>query len=248
MKPSERQARIAELIGQEGEVSVEELCHRFDVSGETIRRDLKQLSETGRIFKVHGGARPAKLAIEPRFADRLQQEADGKRCIASKLPGLMEAGDTLFIDTGSTTLACVGDLASIDGITVITNSVGIAEGLAGRSGNCRVYLLGGEFSADAAETVGPMAIAQIGQFQADHAVLTVAALDAEAGAMDASFEEASVARAMIAQSRHTILLATASKFGRRAAYKICDTADIGTLVTDGTAAADAFRQKGVNVL
>jgi DeoR/GlpR family transcriptional regulator of sugar metabolism len=95
-----------------------------------------------------------------------------------------------------------------------------------------VHVVGGTWHAGNAETVGPLAIEQIGRFQADHAVLGVAALDAEAGAMDADFDEAQIARAMIDRARHLIVLAHGEKFGRRAAYRVCRLDEIDVLVSD----------------
>jgi DeoR/GlpR family transcriptional regulator of sugar metabolism len=95
-----------------------------------------------------------------------------------------------------------------------------------------VHVLGGTWAAANGETVGPLAIEQIGRFQADHAVLGIAAIDAEAGAMDADFDEAQVARAMIDHARQVIVLAHGQKFGRRAAYRVCRLDQIDVLVSD----------------
>jgi DeoR family glycerol-3-phosphate regulon repressor len=93
-------------------------------------------------------------------------------------------------------------------------------------------MVGGTWHAGNGETVGPLAIAQIARFQADHAVIGVAAIDADGGAMDADFDEAQIARAMIDHARHVIVLAHAAKFGRRAAYGVCRLDEIDVLVSD----------------
>lgn len=232
MKPRQRQAQIAEIIGQEGLASVEVLASRFDVSSETIRRDLTQLAEKGVIRKVHGGARRLRLHSEGSFQQRLTESADAKRIIARKLVDLVEPGDTIFIDTGSTTLICAEALAEIPGLTVITNSIRIAQVFGASEGGHSVYLLGGTFSADNGETVGPLVLDQIGSFQADHAILTVAALDGSVGAMDSNFDEAQVARAMIDNARHVFVVASAGKFDRKAAFKVCPLEEIDALVAD----------------
>jgi DeoR family transcriptional regulator, glycerol-3-phosphate regulon repressor len=94
-----------------------------------------------------------------------------------------------------------------------------------------VFLIGGRYGSDNRETLGAMAIAQLDLFRADRAVLTVAAIDAD-GVMDADFEEAQVARAMIDRARHTIVVADGSKFERTAAFKVCDLGDIDMLISD----------------
>jgi len=232
MKPHARQIRIAEIIGREGEVSVEDMASRFEVSAETIRRDLALLVESGQAQKVHGGARRARLIVEGSFAERLDRQATAKNRIGRRLADAVEPGETLFIDTGSTTLAAAEFLAAIPQLTVITNSCRLAERLAQGGSDAAIYLLGGRYHGDNAETTGPGAIEQIGAFQADRAVLTVAAVLPDVGVMDASFEEAQVARAMIANARTLTVLADHTKFGRRAAFSVCKCGDIDHLVTD----------------
>jgi len=233
MKPKQRQSEIAALIGRDGQVSVDALAERFDVSTETIRRDLGLLAEAGVVQKVHGGAKRPRLQSESSFQQRMTENAEGKRTIAGKLAGIVERGDTLFIDTGSTTLACAEELAPTGGMTVITNSLRIAQVFGAVGLENAVYLLGGSYSNDNAETSGPLAIAQIEAFQADYAVLTVAAIDSRAGVMDANFDEAQVARAMIGRSRNVVVVADATKFDRRAAFQVCALSDVDLLVSDG---------------
>ncbi len=232
MKPKQRQSQIAAIIGRDGQVSVEQLAARFDVSTETIRRDLGLLAEAGVIQKVHGGAKRPRMQSESSFQQRMVENAEGKRTIARKLADIVERGDTLFIDTGSTTLACAEELAPTGGMTVITNSLRIAQVFGATGLENAVYLLGGTYGADNAETVGPLAIEQVEAFQADYAVLTVAAIDAEAGVMDANFDEAQMARAMIGRSRNVVVVADATKFDRRAAFQVCALADVDMLVSD----------------
>jgi DeoR family glycerol-3-phosphate regulon repressor len=240
MKPKHRQAHIAELVSQRGEASVDALAQQFGVSAATIRRDLSQLAEGGVIQKVHGGARRSPLIAEGSFSERMAENAGAKEEIARKLAPLIEPGDTLFIDTGSTTLACAHQLAAVPELTVITNSVRIAHVMSSGEGRPKVLLLGGEFRNDNAETVGPTTIEQIRGFQADHAVITVAALDASVGAMDAELDEAHVARAMIECAHRLIVVADARKMERKAAFRVCRLDEIDVLVSD-TAPSPAFR-------
>ena len=232
MKPRDRQARIAELIGLEGQVTVDELAARFAVSTETIRRDLGHLAEQGVVQKVHGGAKRPRLHAEGTFQERMTEDAGAKHTIARKLAQLLEPGDTIFMDTGSTTLICAEAVAEIGRLTVITNSVGIAQTVAtAKSGNS-VYLVGGQFGADNGETYGPLALEQIGSFQADHAVLTVAGIDAKVGVMDSNFDEARVARGMIDRARQLLVVAHGKKFDRMAAFRVCDLDEIDILISD----------------
>lgn len=232
MKPRDRQAKIAAIIGQEGQASVDALAARFDVSAETVRRDLTQLAESGLVQKVHGGAKRPRLHAEGSFLERMGEEADAKQEIGRKLRALLEPGDTVFIDTGSTTLIGAAAIADIGRLTVVTNSADIARTMAQGAPDNAIYLIGGRYAADNSETLGPLAIAQIATFQADSAILTVAAVDAEAGVMDADIEEAHVARAMIANAQQVIIVASANKFGRRAAFRVCELGAVDILVSD----------------
>ena len=115
MKPHERQPQIEAIIRREGEVSVDMLAARFDVSSETIRRDLGTLAERGRVQKVHGGARRPFLIAEPSHGERQSTAAEAKAMIGRRLGDAVAAGETIFIDTGSTTLAAADTLEQANG-------------------------------------------------------------------------------------------------------------------------------------
>ncbi|MCY6381921.1 DeoR/GlpR family DNA-binding transcription regulator [Hoeflea prorocentri] len=245
-----RHEDILDTVNRHGRVSVEQLATLFDVSAETIRRDLTFLNGAGRLQKVHGGAKRARLFTEASFEERMGEEADGKMLIARKLTDMIEPGDTIFIDTGSTTLACAAALAEKGPLTVITNSIHIALTFDRAHNGSSVFLLGGQFSAGNGQTLGTMAVEQIGSFQADHAILTVAALNAETGAMDANFDEAQIALAMRRNARDTVIVATTAKVGRTATYRLCMLDEIDVLVSDRApdeAFATALSKAGVEV-
>ena len=250
MKPHERQPQIEAIIRREGEVSVEVLAQRFDVSPETIRRDLGQLAERGRVQKVHGGARRPRLIHEPSHDQREVIAREAKAAIGRRLAGAVEPGETIFVDTGSTTLAAAETLASVPNLTIVTNSCRLAERIAGAGTDATIHLLGGRYGADNAQTTGIAVIDQLQAFRADRAILTVAALDPELGAMDASLDEAQIARAMVRNARSLTVLADATKFGRHAAFAVCATEDIDLIISDGQldkAHREALKDKGVEL-
>jgi DeoR family glycerol-3-phosphate regulon repressor len=251
LKPKQRQARVLDVIEREGEVTVDALAADFGVSAETVRRDLALLAESGAVLKVHGGARRMRLYAEGTFDQRMDEAAAEKAEIARKVAKVVAPRDTCFIDTGSTTLACAHALSEIDELTVVTNSVRIAQVMARGHGKARVHLIGGQFAADNGETVGPDAVEQIGRFHADYAIIGVAALDSSAGPSAANFDEASVARAMCANARKIIVVAHAGKFGRQAAHRICRFEDIDMLVSNEAPAGAtllALRSSGVALI
>jgi DeoR family glycerol-3-phosphate regulon repressor len=249
MKPHERQPRIEAIIRQEGAVSVEMLAARFDVSAETIRRDLGNLAERGRVQKVHGGARRPYLIREATHDVRATAAAEAKAAIGRRLADAVAPGETLFIDTGSTTLAAAAALASVPDLTIITNSCRLADRLCASGSDAAIHLLGGRYGADNAQTTGIAVIEQLQGFRADRAILTVAALDPDLGAMDASLDEAQIARAMIRHARSVTILADASKFGRQAAFAVCAPEDIDLIISDeqlDKAHREALKAKGVD--
>lgn len=236
MKNPHRRDQISELVIQEGEVSVEALALRFKVSVETIRRDLTKLENEGALRKFHGGARTMpvhkRLHVEGSFEARMTEERAAKEALAQKLTQIVMPGETIFLDTGSTTLIACQILKTIEGLTVITNSMAAADALTFQS-NTRVYFLGGAYVRGNSETVGPMVVEQIGRFRADHAILTPTGVDAVAGVTNSDPDEAEVARAMIKSAQNICFLTVPSKFGRRAGFHVCDLEAVQTVLTEG---------------
>jgi DeoR/GlpR family transcriptional regulator of sugar metabolism len=234
MSVKKRQAKLIEIVRRQEKVSVDALAKQLEASRETIRRDLTQLSDIGKIQKVHGGARIPRVLGEGSFKQRQSENVDAKADIAQLASTLFHPNETLFVDTGSTTLFFVEAIASanIEGLTVITNSAEIARTFATGKNTKRAFLLGGEFSADNGQTVGAMAVAQVRSFRAHHAVLTIGALDARSGAMDYNIDEAQVAKAMIGQSEKVTILADSSKLGALASFEVCALTSIDQLVTE----------------
>lgn len=230
MHPRERRRKISERVLHKGRQSVEALARAFDVSVETIRRDLIALAAQGRIRKVHGGALAPKLDIETTVYERMGDDIAAKEAIAQRLCMLIRPGETLFMDTGSTTLVAAQALAELDDLTVITNALPVCDVL-GRAPGVKVHLLGGAYRSANAQTVGPHCIEHVARFRADRAILTVAAVD-ETCVMDRDFENAQVARAMCAQSRETVVIASASKFERQAAHTVCRLHELSMLICE----------------
>jgi DeoR/GlpR family transcriptional regulator of sugar metabolism len=251
MRPRERQLQIIDLVRHNGKLGVDELAAQFAVSAETIRRDLTFLAADGKIRKVHGSAIPLRDFGEDAFAQRMQSNADAKRMIANKTRQLVAPGDTVFIDTGSTTLALAEMLAKIDDLTVITNSTEIARAISTANRSAQMFLLGGAYNADNRQTCGAIALNQLDGFHASIALLAVAAISGEAGVMNYSFDEASIASAMIARADRVVILADASKFDRVAPFVVASFEQIDTLVCDEAPVdllAQRLNQAGVTVI
>ncbi len=216
-------------------MSVEALADHLDVSRETVRRDLARLEADGRLRRFHGGAKAlggaaALPETEGPFAQRMMQNPEAKRGIGRAAAALFEPGTSLFIDTGSTTIAFAEALALRPPLVAITNAPRIAATLAARQGH-KVFLIGGAYGADAGESLGPLALEQIGKFRADVAVLTIGGLDASC-VMDFDLQEAEVAKAMIERADRLVVLADHSKLDRRAVFEVAPLALVDVLVTD----------------
>jgi DeoR/GlpR family transcriptional regulator of sugar metabolism len=253
-RPNTRRERIVQMVRERERVSVDTLAEALGASRETIRRDLTDLAERGRLRKIHGGAifvepRLYEPSIEGPFQARLSLNADGKRAIARCAIRLFGPGDTMFVDTGTTTLLFAEEVAQASGLTTITNSAAIAA-LASRGASNMTFLIGGEYLADSTENLGPLAVEQIGRFHAIHAVLAVGSVET-VGILDFDAKEADVARAMIAQARSVTVLADASKFARGGLIKVAPLSAVARLITDAeppSEIASALKDAGVSVI
>src|SRR3990167_2013823 len=157
MTPSARRDAILHKARSGQKLEVEALALQFAESRETIRRDLAKLDRQGLLRRVHGGATATGRAVdEGPFHDRMRQQVAAKRAIARHVASGLMPGDSLFIDTGSTTLILAEEIAQRKGLIIITNSADIAALCEKGEGN-RVLLIGGEFRAAGRETVGPLA-------------------------------------------------------------------------------------------
>lgn len=254
MALSSRHEDIIARLAAAGELTVEDLAERLGVSRETVRRDLARLEAGGHLRRYHGGARALTIAggeaeKEWPFAQRMAQNAAGKRRIALAARELFRPEESLFIDTGSTTIAFAEALAARASLVAITNSPRIAATLAANHSH-KVFLLGGAYGADAGESLGPLALEQIGKFRAGHAVLTIGAID-PTSVMDFDLQEAEVAKAMIERADRVTVLADHSKFDRGAVFEVAPLARLHRLVTDLPPSAlmrNALQAAGVELI
>ena len=177
MTPVTRQAKIANIIRQKNRVTVNELAESLNISRETIRRDLTALEKIGRAQKFHGGASLPTATGEGPFGQRMGENVEAKIQVAQEAVKLVSSGETIFIDTGSTTLYFAEKLAGLSDLTVITNSAEIARIISLSPLQSQAFLLGGVFNGGNRQTVGNFAISQIQSFRAHHTILTIGALD-----------------------------------------------------------------------
>jgi DeoR family glycerol-3-phosphate regulon repressor len=252
MKREKRFRSILTLLDEQGRVNVEELAAYFDVSPETIRRDLSIMSEQGLLRKIYGGAVKFQAAQENPFALRTQHYAVEKALIAQYAVRFVEAGDTLFLNAGTTTTIFARELVKrVNHLIVITNSPQIAHEF-WNNGHTQhqIYLLGGFYNGAEMETLGNDVVDEIRQFHADHAFLTVGAVNATQGFMDYRVEVAHVTKNMANQARRSTVLVDSSKLDQMALVTACSLDMVDRLVTDSPPSdflANALQEAGTQL-
>ena len=254
MYPQERQQAIVEIARTAERVAVSELAERFEVTSETIRRDLEALDRRGILRRVHGGAVVTQRLslVEPTLADREPAHALEKNRIAqaalAHLPG--GADGSMILDAGSTITRLAALVPPGAAGTVVTNSLPAAAQLAGLE-QLRVQLLGGRVRGVTQACVGPEPLARLANLRCDVAFVGTNGLTPRYGLSTPDHDEAAVKRAMIAAARKVVVLADSSKVGVELLVSFAPSAAVDVLITDdGIAAADraAFAAAGVEVV
>jgi DeoR/GlpR family transcriptional regulator of sugar metabolism len=229
---AERRQAILARVERDGRVVASELVASLGVSEDTVRRDLRDLSEQGLLHRVHGGA----LASAPAagsFTHRLEVSHEEKAALAEAALPLLVGARVIVLDGGTTTLELARRLPLLyDGI-VVTNSPPVASALSDHP-RADVMLVGGRLLKDAQVAVGPGAVEGFQTVRADICVLGICSLHPDVGVTTLDDEEAYVKRAMVASAGEVIALATADKLRTASPWVVAQLADIDHLVTDGS--------------
>jgi len=247
----DRRARILEWMREEGSARVRELAAAFAVSEVTIRQDLEKLEGDGHLERVHGGAFLRSMTGQVQ-AMALQHQVNlaAKQRIGCAAAALVEDGETIILDSGSTTSEVAAHLLQRRDLTVITNGLNIALAL-GAQPSIAVHMPGGHFKAPTLSVSGERSAAYFEGLHARRLFLATAAVSLEAGLTFPSLADLPVKRAMIACAAQVCLVADSSKIGRTAFSSLGPIDLIHCLVTDdGIADADAraFRDAGIEVI
>jgi len=226
-----RQSDILRAVRQYGSCHIADLAGRLSVSTETIRRNIQPLIDRGEVIRFHGGIMLPDHLEEPPFQRRMQVNKAEKRKVAEIACGLINDGDTIILDNGTTTNYVAEALADKSGLIIITNSAQIACRLAARNGH-RLFMAGGELSGDDAAAFGHSTVEFVAQFQAKFALLSVAGINSAGELVDFHMFEAEFSRAAMRQARETWVIADHTKFGREAPVKVCGLSEVNLIVTD----------------
>jgi DeoR family transcriptional regulator, glycerol-3-phosphate regulon repressor len=228
---SQRQVQILATARKQGNVSVEGLSEFFNVTPQTIRKDLNELCEARHLTRTHGGAMLSSGVENLAYESRRQLSAIEKTNIARHVASLIPNDCSLFINIGTTTEEVARALVHHEGLMVITNNIHVAQILL-PCPRIEVILVGGTVRRSDGGIVGEQAVDAISNFKVDFAVMGVSAIDDDGALLDFDVREVRAARAIMNNSRHVILVADATKFTRTAPVRIGHLAQLDTFVTD----------------
>ena len=231
-KTTERRQSILEIIHEQGSARVENMAKKYAVSEVTIRNDLNYMEGRGLIHRSHGGALlKQNVGYDHPLVEKQHIKMTEKREIAQAAAELIENGDSIILDSGTTTFAMLQYLEHKKDITIITNAVNIAYAAVSQS-NIQTLLTGGFLRKRSFSLVGPDAEETLSKYYVDKLFIGIDGLDIEYGISTPNPEEASLNRIMVSISREVIVVADSSKFGRSSLSKICGVDSITKLVTD----------------
>jgi DeoR/GlpR family transcriptional regulator of sugar metabolism len=228
MLSSQRKKYLAEVLRRDGQIVAKAQSDALEVSEDTIRRDLREMAREGLLTRVHGGALPAAPALAD-FAARQHISADDKVAIGRAAAALVQPGQVLFIDGGTTSTQLVRHLAPGLRCTVVTHSPSVALELMAHEG-VEVIMLGGRLFRHSVVGVGASTIAAIGQVRADLYFMGVSSVHPEAGLSTGDFEEACVKRALCQAAAETIVLASPEKLSTASPYQVVALAEVDGMV------------------
>ncbi|CAN5394540.1 DeoR/GlpR family DNA-binding transcription regulator [soil metagenome] len=236
--PARRKDELAAYVNEVGEITVSALAEQFDVSMDTARRDLDELAASGLLKRTHGGAvriTPLSRAETP-FADRMRVHGRGKHLMGQLAASLIEDGQTILLNAGTSTLSVLPFLTGRRNLTIVTNNL---EAPAAVPRECArdVYVLGGSVRAGSQGTVGPVEFPGTNgnhshRIRADIALISVGGVVAEMGFSTSSLQEARMMFEMMGSSRRVVVLADSSKFGRSTFAQVAELSAADVLVTD----------------
>lgn len=229
----ERKQAIVRLLRERAKITVPDLCDVFHVSPVTIRNDLRDLESDGFLKRTHGGAiLPGKTSFEAPSTVKEAEHLEEKRRIAARAAQFVEEGDTIILDTGTTTLELAKRLKNKRRLTIVTNDIKIAAYLEANCEECSIVVIGGTLRHGFHCTVGAMAAAALENLNVDKAFMATNAFSCEKGFTTPSVSQAEVKKLLMRISSEIIMLMDSSKAGTVSFVKFAGIADVDRLVCD----------------
>jgi len=235
-----RQDAILGLLRAQERVGADALAAHFDVSIQTIRSDLRDLSDVGLVDRTRGGARRVISASNRDYGERRKLNAQRKEKIGALAARLIPDNCSITLNIGTTTEQVARALGNHQGLVILSNNINIINTLMG-SKTKELILVGGTVRQSDGAIVGEDAVEFISRFKVDFAVIGASALDADGSILDYDGREVSVARAILRNARTRLLVCDSSKFERTAPVRICDISELDYVITD-TAPPEGFIQ------
>lgn len=248
MLTSQRKLLLLDLLRQEGKIVAKTVAAQLDISEDTIRRDLRELAGEGLLQRVHGGALPASPAMGD-FAARQRIAVDDKSAIGRAAALMIQPGQVVFLDGGTTSAQLVRHLPADLRATVITHSPSVAVDLVAHP-SVEVIMLGGRLFKHSVVGVGSATVEAIRQVRADVYFMGVCSVHPEAGLTTGDFEEAGVKRALSAAAAETIVLASPEKLATASPYQVIPLEELSGLVTMKSVAEEVlapYRKRGISI-
>lgn len=244
----ERRNLILEKLQEDKKVIVSELSQEFQVSEETIRRDLDKLDKDGLVIKSYGGAvLNENTSLDMPFNIRQKNNPVGKQKIAKLVEGLLEDGDHIILDASTTAVFIAKTLKSKERLTVITNSIEVMVELSDVT-DWNVISSGGTLKEGYLALVGPRAVEGLGAFNVEKAIFSCKGLDLNKGVTDGNELFSQAKQTMLKSAKESILAVDHTKFGKIAFSKICEIHDVDVIVTDEKPSAEwleQFERRGI---
>ncbi len=241
MALSFRQTEILEIARAEGRVVVEDLAQRFDVTLQTIRRDLTELADMGHLDRVHGGAVPRTGVANLGYEQRRRMHESAKAAIARACAAAIPENCSLIMNLGTTTEAVAQELLTHRNITVVTNNMNVANTLAANPG-CEIMVAGGALRRSDGGLVGDLTTQFFEQFKVDIAIIGASALDRDCDILDFDLAEVRVSKAIIRRARKTFLVCDHSKLDRSAPVRLASLSELTAMFTDRPLPEDLDRK------
>lgn len=228
---TDRQARIVEIVSQQGFATIETLARDFGVSSQSVRRDIIRLDANGLLQRFHGGVGARETSARMGYAEKHAVAADAKRRIAEKAASFLSHGSVVFLDVGTTAEAVARALADNHQLRVFTASLAAASILVGKPG-IDLFVMGGSVRSIDGSIVGETTLSMLSRFRFDHAVIGFSGMDRDGVPMDYDLEKVAVKQAAIAQSTRTLIVGDSSKFRRSAVVRFGDESESLAFVTE----------------
>jgi len=234
MKQTTRHQEIVNLVQKNGYVSTESLVEHFNVSPQTIRRDLNELADENKIRRHHGGATTQQSSVNTSYNDRKERQSHVKDAIAQALVKYIPDSATLFIDIGTTPEYIAKELVkNHKGLRIVTNNINVASILMAND-DFKVILAGGEVRNRDGGIVGEATLDFIKQFRLDFGIIGISGIDYDGSLLDFDYHEVRVKQAIIENSRSVFLAVEHTKFGRNAMVNLGNISELDMLITDLT--------------